>query len=224
MKYELFLANKVYSGWGLRVWILFKNFDIQFSQSVVPLYTNEHSAFKTAHAPARQLPTLVVSGQTTRHVIWDSLAIAGFLADMHQDKEFWPKDVMVRAAARSLCAEMHSGFRALRSKMPVNMNRIYQSFQPDEETQADIDRICELWAWVRKHFPSQGPYLFGRELTVADAFFAPVACRFRTYSIQLAEPEREYCELLLSHTAVDEYINDAKSETWALAHNELDID
>ncbi|MDX8355816.1 glutathione S-transferase [Cognatiyoonia sp. IB215182] len=224
MKYELFLANKVYSGWGLRVWMLLRHFDIQFSQSVIPLYTSEHSAFKTTHLPARQFPTLVVTGPTVRQVIWDSLAICEFLADTHHDKEFWPKDVMVRAAARGLCAEMHSGFKSLRSKMPVNMKRTYRSFQPDEETQADISRICELWAWARNSFPSQGPYLFGHELTVADAFFAPIACRLRTYSIQLTGPEREYCELLLSHPAVDEYVKDAKSEAWILAHNEFDID
>ena len=224
MEYELFFANKVYSGWGLRVWLLLRHFDIQFKQNVVPLYTSEHSEFKARRSPARQFPTLVVTAPAAQHVIWDSLAISEFLADVHQDKEFWPRDVMVRAAARSLCAEIHSGFNSLRLKMPVNLKRSYRSFQPDEDTQADIDRVCGLWAWVKKSFPSEGPYLFGSELTVADAFFAPVASRFRTYSIELGEREREYCELLLSHPAVGEYVNEAKSETWVLAHNEFSID
>ncbi|MDX8355820.1 glutathione S-transferase N-terminal domain-containing protein [Cognatiyoonia sp. IB215182] len=150
MEYELFFANKVYSSWGLRVWLLLRHFDIRFKQTVVPLYTSEHSEFEITHSPARQFPTLVVAAPAAQHVIWDSLAISEFLADVHQDKEFWPEDVMVRAAARSLCAEMHSGFKSLRSKMPVNLKRSYRSFQPDEDTQADIDRVCELWAWVKK--------------------------------------------------------------------------
>lgn len=224
MKYELFLANKLYSGWGLRVWLLLKHFDIAFEQTVIPLYTSEHSHFKETHPPARQFPTLAVALPDARRVIWDSIAITEFLADTHLDKDFWPQDVMARAAARSLCCELHSGFKALRSKMPVNLKRSYETFKPDEETQADIARVTDLWAWVRKSFPSSGPYLFGSELTVADAYFAPVASRFRTYSIELAERDKKYSDLLLSHPAVVEYFNEAKSETWVLEHNEFDLD
>ena len=211
MRYQLFLANKRYSGWGLRIWLLLRHFQIEFEQTVIPLYTDEHIEFKSSYPPARQFPALVVSQPVERQVIWDSLAITEYLADAHADATIWPRGPMARAAARSLCAEMHSGFKALRSNMPVNLVRTYRSFMPDDETKADIERVCELWSWARNTFPSDGPFLFGRGFTAVDAFYAPVA------------NEQAYCDLLLNHPATVEYANDAKSEPWLLAHNEFDI-
>lgn len=224
MYHHLFLANKRYSGWGLRTWLLMRHFEIKFEQTVIPLYTDEHEEFKTGYPPARQFPVLVVRQSDQQLVIWDSLAIAEFLADAHPDVSFWPPDIMVRAAARSLCAEMHSGFKALRSKMPVNLARSYKSFVPDDDTRVDIERVCGLWTWARHNFPSNGPFLFGEEFTAADAFFAPVASRLRTYGVKLGSDDQDYCDQLLGHPAVQKYVNDAKEEPWLLAHNEFDID
>ena len=224
MTYELVLANKTYSGWGLRVWLLFKHFLISFEHSVVPLYGDQHHEFMQAEQPARQFPTLIVTLTDTRHVIWDSLAITEYLSDVHQENNIWPRELMARAAASSLCAEMHSGFKALRTKMPVNLERCYRTFRPDADTRADIDRVRELWAWARERFPSGGPYLFGQRFTAADAFFAPVAARFQTYSIPLAAHEQQYCNLLLGHPATMEYVEDAVAEPWVLEHNEFSME
>jgi len=224
MNYELLLANRVYSGWGLRVWMIFEHFNIGFEHRIVPLYTDEFSQYKRDHFPARQLPALVVTSDDRQQVIWDSLSIIEFLHENHPSADIWPSNSNARAAARSICCEMHSGYKALRSKMPVNLKQHYKSFEPDAETRADIERLQSLWAWARNEFSSQGPYLFGKQFTAADAFFAPVAARFRTYSINLNEHDQAYCDLLLSHKSAIEYVNLAKTEPWVLDHNEFNID
>lgn len=224
MQYKLMLGNRVYSGWTLRAWLLFRHFGIDFEHEVVPLYTDEFDQFRKDCFPARQLPTLIATGGGSRRVIWDSLSIAEFLNEHHPAAGLWPSDPSMRAAARSLCAEMHSGFKALRSKMPVNLKRRYNAFKPDDETLADIQRISDLWSWTWSEFNNIGSYLFGESFTVADAFFAPVATRFRTYSIDLDEQSGAYVNLLLRHPAVVEFSEAAQSEEWVMKHNEFDLD
>lgn len=223
MAYELYLANKTYSGWGLRVWLLFRHFKIPFHETTIPLYTDHHSAFCMQNRPARQFPTLVLTGQQPRQIIWDSLAITEFLAETYPEVAIWPKDRNSRSAARSLCSEIHGGLTALRKSMPVNLRRRYRTFTPNTEAQADIDRVVELWEWARQKFPSDGPYLFGSELSAADAFFAPIASRFRTYGVELPPPAQLYCDRLIDHPATQEFIKLARSEPWVLAHNEFGI-
>ena len=222
MRFTLYLANKTYSGWSLRAWLLFRHFQIDFDEYVIPLYGKEHLDFKVRHKPVRQFPALEIGASDAPFMIWDSLAITEFLSETYPKKRIWPDDKSTRAAARSLCAEMHSGFKALRSTMPMNTRRAYLTFLPDKETQADIDRITQLWSWARETFASEGPYLFGTEFTAADAFFAPVASRFRTYSINPGAREKDYCDLLLSHPAVIDYYKEAEQEKWILSHNEFD--
>lgn len=224
MHYKLLLGNRVYSGWSLRAWLLFRHFGIDFECDVVPIYTDEFDQFRKDCFPVRQLPALIVTEDDTSRVIWDSLSIAEYLNERHHGAGFWPVDPSMRAAARSLCAEMHSGFRALRSKMPVNLKRQYRSFKPDAETLADIERIRDLWLWTWSEFNSEGPYLFGENFTVADAFFTPVATRFRTYSIELDDRSGAYVDLLLHHPAVTEFCKLAQSEVWVMTHNEFDQD
>ncbi len=199
MQYKLILGNQVYSGWTLRAWLILKHVGADFQEEVVPLYTDEFDRFRKDCFPARQLPTLIAYEGGARMIIWDSLSIAEFLHERHPASGVWPTDTSMRATARSLCAEMHAGFKALRSNMPVNLKRRYHSFMPDNETQADIARICDLWAWTRKEFNQPGPYLFGEAFTAADAFFAPIACRFRTYSIELNEDASAYVDALMKH-------------------------
>ncbi|MBT3659626.1 MAG: glutathione S-transferase [Rhodospirillaceae bacterium] len=224
VQYKLLLGNQVYSGWSLRFGLVFRHFNIDFEHQVVPLYTNEFEQFRKQYFPARQLPALITDEDGDRQVIWDSLSIVEFLSDHHPKLEIWPSDPGMRAAARSLCAEMHSAFKALRSSMPVNLKRNYAAFQPNEEVRSDIQRICALWRWVRELFVSDGPYLFGDTLSAVDAFFAPVASRFRTYSIDLDEQSAAYSNLLLQHPATLEFIEAAQSESWRMEHNEFDLD
>ena len=224
MHYRLVLGNRVYSGWSLRSWLSFRHFGIDFDHEVVPLYTAAFEAFREDCFPARKLPTLIATEGQRQWVIWDSLAIAEFLCDRHADIAFWPSDPEMRATARSLCAEVHSGFTALRAKMPVNLRRRYSTFTPDDATHADIQRVCELWRWTLSTFECGGPYLFGRDFTVADAFFAPIATRFRTYAIALDDQSEAYGDALLRHPAVVEFTQAAQSETWTMQHNEFDRD
>ncbi len=221
---QLILGNKVYSSWSLRGWLLFKPFGIAFDQQVVPLYTDDFEAFRTNTFPARQVPTLVVSGGETPLVIWDSLSIAEFLHEQHPDAGIWPKDPAARAAARSLCAEMHSGFQALRSTMPMNLRRRYSTFQPSEDAAADIERVYTLWRWARDNWGDGGPYLFGEQFTAADAFFAPVAARFRTYGVVPDGKPAAYVDTLLSHPSTVAFNRDSEKEVWVMDHNELEID
>ena len=224
MQIKLILGNRVYSGWSLRSWLVLKQVGAEFQCTVVPLYTVEFSQFREDCFPARQLPTLIATEGSNRRVIWDSLAITEFLNERHPEARLWPGDASMRAAARSICSEVHSGFKTLRSKMPINLKRRYTNFEPDAETCADIRRVCDLWNWARSEFHQQGPYLFGKYFTAADAFFTPIASRFRTYSIDLDDPSRAYAELLLQYPATIEFIDAAQLESWVMDHNEFSID
>lgn len=221
---KLYLGNRVYSSWSLRGWLLFAPFGLDADVEIVPLHTDAFEDYRKRVFPARQVPTLVVETAIGPQPIWDSLSIAEFLNERHPDAGLWPADTGARAAARSLCAEMHSGFRALRITMPMNLRRRYTTFQPDQDTAADIARICALWRWARENWGEDGPYLFGEKFTAADAFFAPVAARFETYATALDAPSKAYSDALLSHPATVSFYCDAEAETWTLPHNEMDID
>ena len=119
---------------------------------------------------------------------------------------------------------MHSGFGALRETMPMNLRRRYNSFTPDADTKADIARICQLWRWAQQRWGGDGPFLFGPAFSAAEAFFAPVATRFRTYGISLDASSQTYVDALLTHPAVVRFYADAEKEDWVLEHCEMDID
>jgi glutathione S-transferase len=224
MHYTLILGNKVYSSWSLRGWLLFEAFGIPFTHSVIPLHTKAFADFAKSEFPAKQVPTLHVGRGSQKFTIWDSLSITEFLHENHPEAGLWPHDDIARAAARSLCAEMHASFTSLRATMPMNLRRRYSSFVPDAETVSDIGRICALWAWAKENWGDGGSYLFGDRFCAADAFFAPVASRLRTYGISIDALSEAYISALLSHPATEAFFQDAKAETWVMDHNELDID
>ena len=224
MRYHLVMGNQAYSSWSLRGWLLLEAFGIEFDSEVVPLYVSEYREFLDAHFPANTVPTLVVTDGDEKQVIWDSLAIAEFLHERHPEAGIWPSDGDARAAARSLCAEMHSSYTALRSTMPMNLRREYRSFQPNAEAQADIDRILSLWRWARERWGGAGPYLFGAGFCAVDAFYAPVASRFRTYGIALEPESQAYADSLLAHPATRAFYAAGQRESWMLDFNEFDID
>ena len=224
MRYHLILGNQAYSSWSLRGWLLFKAFNLEFSHEVVPLYVPGYENFVASNYPANTVPTLQVLDGEDKTVIWDSLAIAEFLQEQHPQVGIWPAATQARAAARSLCAEMHSSFNALRGFMPMNVRRKYQTFAPNTETQADIDRIEALWTWASSQWGREGPFLFGEHFCAADAFFAPVASRFRTYGISLQSDNETYIEALLEHSATREFYAAGEQEEWVLEFNEFDLD
>ncbi len=222
MRYHLVLGNQAYSSWSLRGWLLLEPFEIDFDHEVVPLYVPEYDRFVDANFPATTVPTLQVFDGDHKHVIWDSLAIAEFVHEQHPGAGIWPTNVHARAAARTLCAEMHSSYDALRSTMPMNVRREYQSFQPSAEAQIDIGRIEDLWQWARKQWGGAGPYLFGERFCAIDAFYAPVASRFRTYGINLRPESQAYVDTLLSHPATEAFCEAGRRESWVLEINEFD--
>ena len=224
MQYKLIMGNQAYSSWSLRGWMLLRAFDIEFEHEVVPLYVPGWDRFLKDNYPANTVPALQVGVGENRIVLWDSLAIAEYLHERHPAAGLWPDDVAQRAAARCLCAEMHSSYSALRSTMPMNLRRQYSTITADADTRADIDRIEDLWAWARSKRGGAGPYLFGRRFGAVDAFFAPVASRFRTYHVPLNDESQRYVDALLEHPAMREFYAAGHRETWVLEQCEFDRD
>ncbi len=222
MGYTLILGNRAYSSWSLRGWLLLRAFGIEFELEVVQLRSEAFERFVARRHPARTVPTLIVADGDREQTIWDSLSIAEYLHERHPGAGLWPEPVAARAAARSLAAEMHSSFLALRAGLPMNLRREYRDFTPDADAQADIDRILDLWKWVRAKFGHGGPYLFGEQFCAADAFYAPVASRFRTYGVALDDASRRYVDALLDHPAVVEFLAAGKAEEWIMPEIEFD--
>jgi glutathione S-transferase len=199
MTYTLAITDRAYSSWSLRGWLLFAKLDIPvglaFARSYDPGFLGSLAEF----APARTVPALRIEGGRAPIVVWDSLAIAETLAERFPDRAFWPGDLPARGLARSLAAEMHAGFRALREECPMNLRRAYVGFTPSEGVRADIARIEELWSLARTQ-ADEGPWLFGR-WTAADAFFAPVAARIATYDLAVGDGAAAYVATQLADPA-----------------------
>jgi len=222
MQYRLILGNQAYSSWSLRGWLLLRAFGIDCELEVVPLRTERFDAFEREHYPSRTVPTLRVVDGADNLLIWDSLAIAEFLHEQHPHAGIWPDDLSARAAARSLAAEMHSSFNALRATMPMNVRREYANFTPAADALFDIRRIEALWDWAGDHWGRSGAYLFGDDFCAADAFFAPVASRFQTYGVDLSANSQLYVEALLHHPATVEFYQAGQAESWIMPENEFD--
>jgi glutathione S-transferase len=179
--WRLVIGNKNTSSWSLRPWLAMKHLGLPFEEIAVDLRATDKKSRILAHSPSGKVPALEVDGLT----IWDSLAILEYLAEYHPACGLWPRDGQARALARSASAEMHSGFQALREHCPMDLlGRAPMSVLPDA-VEADVRRIVALWRELRGRFGAAGPFLFG-DFTAADAMFAPVASRFRTYLPDLA--------------------------------------
>jgi len=199
----LVVGNKNYSSWSLRPWLLMKVLGIPFQELRIPLYGEGSKQRILAHSPAGKVPCLA-DGEL--HV-WDSLAIMEYLAERHPG--VWPADAALRARARSISAEMHSGFPNLRNHMSMNIRRHYPGKGRTPEVLAEIRRIVEIWSECRK------PFLFGA-FCAADAMYAPVVLRFRTYEVELPPVCRAYADAVLALPALQEWIRDAERETESL--------
>jgi glutathione S-transferase len=178
--YELVIGDKRWSSWSLRPWLLLRVFGIPFRETLIRLRRPDTADEIARHSPSGKVPLLKAGGI----VIWDSLAIAEFVADEHRDKSIWPATREKRAVARAVSAEMHSGFYSLRSSMPMDFLNVYAAWPVEPEVEADIRRIVSLWRECRERYGQDGDFLFGA-FSAADAMFAPVATRFRTYSVDL---------------------------------------
>lgn len=214
---RLLIGNKTYSSWSLRPWILMRELKIPFEEEIIPLRHPDTRDRVLKVSPTGKVPALV-DGDVT---VWESLAILEYLADKHPGRGIWPTDLKARALARSISSEMHAGFVALRSACPMNLMRRYQPKDRGADVKADVERITALWREARARFGSSGPFLFGA-FSAADAMYAPVATRFRTYSIAIDPVSQAYADAVLSTSAFKSWQADALKETWILPTNEFD--
>jgi glutathione S-transferase len=203
---KLVIGNKNYSSWSMRPWVAMTAFGIAFEEIRVGLDKQDTASQIALYSASGRVPVLV-AGEIT---VWDSLAICEYLAEQFPEKRMWPGDVEARAMARSMCAEMHSGFTGLRSAMWMNIRANFHGKGRTPEAQADIGRVCELWEnCLSRSGPHQ--FLFG-EFTIADAYFAPVVMRFRTYGVALAPALEAYVERVVRHPAVARWMLEALAE------------
>lgn len=186
----LYIGNKNYSSWSLRGWLVLKESGLPFDEVLIPLDEPNTRTELLRLSPSGRVPAMK-HGELT---VWDSLAIGEYLAELCPDKRFWPEDPGQRAVARSISAEMHSGFAALRNHLPMNIRSSFPNRGVTPEVQADINRITAIWREQRRKVAADaGPFLFGH-FTVTDAMFAPVVSRFRTYRIDLDELCQAYAD------------------------------
>jgi glutathione S-transferase len=210
----LTMGNRNYSSWSLRPWILMKHLGLRFAERVLPLDTPDFARAVASSSPTRRVPVL-------RHgelQVWDSLAICEYACELAG--RGWPADRAARAVARSVCAEMHSGFSILRSQWPMNARALDRRTPVNRERTMDIARIEEIWGDCRQRFGDEGPWLFG-EYSVADAMYAPVALRFRTYGATLAEASNTYMMTVLDDAPMREWLAAAAAETWTIENSEV---
>jgi glutathione S-transferase len=228
MTLQLYIGNKNYSSWSMRPWVLLKQAGIPFDEVMVRFDSfASDSAFKKALRginPVGKVPVLVDNG----FAVWDSLAIAEYLSERFREHHLWPADVQARARARSVCAEMHGGFGSLRSACPMNIEasladtgRLIWRDQPG--VRADMARLCGLWGELLAAQPEKmpdgsGPLLFGK-FTIADAFFAPICMRLKTYALPLPADLAAYVERVTALPGVQAWIQDALTE-----HDFLDFE
>ena len=215
MSYTLLIGNKNYSSWSLRPWLVLHAFGVPFTEERHVFDTTEFAAEIQSRkcSPNGKVPVLVDADIK----VWDSLAISEYLAERHAG--MWPADAAARAHARCACAEMHSGFQAVRNWMPMNVRRSYPIAVPREDVQKDIDRIQALWAEARAKFGADGAFLYGK-FSVADAYFAPVVFRFNTYGVKCSPVVAEYVKTMLAHPSMQQWIADSKAEKEVVEHEE----
>lgn len=207
----LVVGNKNYSSWSLRPWLALRQAGVQFRELVIPLYRPESRDKILEQSPSGRVPAL----RHGRVVVWDSLAICEYVAELFPEASLWPAEREARAVARSICAEMHSGFAALRANMGMNARAHLPGLGRTPDSLRDIDRVRSLWTDSRRRFGKDGPFLFGR-FSIADAMYAPVVLRFRTYEVELDAALREYCAAMLALPALEEWIAAARSEPWSI--------
>jgi glutathione S-transferase len=218
MTLTLVIGNKNYSSWSMRPWLALKASGIAFEERFIPLYTSPADKQRILDiTPAGKVPALI-DGDVT---VWDSLAIIEYVAERFPEAGFWPATPASRAHARSISAEMHSGFSALRRECGMNLHRPISAKPLSDNARADIARIQELWTDCRQRSAKAGPFLFGT-FSAADAMYAPVIHRFRTYAIEVMSPVREYMDAMMALPAFRQWTEEGLAETLVIEKFEID--
>jgi glutathione S-transferase len=216
MSLTLVIANKCYSSWSFRPWILMRHLGIPFQEVVVPLAEPSTRETLLRHTPSGKAPCLHDNDLT----VWDSLSIIEYLADSHPQYAVWPTDRRARALARSLAAEMHSGFMDLRALLPMNMRRKVQRRELTAGALADVARLEQAFGEARDHFGRGGDFLFG-DFSAADAMFAPIVNRLHVYDVTVTPMTRTYMDRMMALPAWREWSGQATIEPWTIAKYEV---
>ncbi|MET0269084.1 MAG: glutathione S-transferase family protein [Sphingomonas sp.] len=218
---KLFIGNKAYSSWSMRGWLAAQASALPFEEIVVPLYDEDWDRRREGaeFAPSSGKVPILWDGDV---VVWDSLAIVEYLAEKAGRDRFWPTDDAARATARSMAAEMHSGFLNLRREHSMNVRRTFPTPDLSPGTQQDVLRIVSLWAEARSRWGSGGDFLFG-DWGAADLMFAPVVTRFVTYGIPAPRFAVAYMQAVLRHPHVAAWIEAAQDETWIIERFETPV-
>ena len=215
MPYTLITANRNYSSWSLRPWVLMRALGIPFTDRLEPFVESINYAAFRNFSPTGQVPALIDGDRT----VWDSLGVTLYLADRHP--AVWPQEESARAFAQSAVAEMHSGFATLRNECPMNVGVRVERDLPSPQLNRDIARLSELWGEGLKRFG--GPFLAGPAFTAIDAFYAPVAFRVRTYDLNVGPVARGWVDHMLALPAMQEWEAAALAETWREESHEADV-
>ncbi len=216
MKTILTIGNKNYSSWSLRAWLLLRESGIDFEEHHIALDVPSTRRELLDASAAGLVPVLRLDDLT----VWDTMAIAETIAERWPEKQLWPADDAARAHARSICAEMHSGFSVLRNAMPMNCRAMGRKVEVADELGDDINRIIAIWTECRRQYGEHGDWLFG-DFSIADAMFAPVVLRFRTYGINLPESASFYPHRLLQSEAMQAWLLASESETEVIEREEI---
>jgi glutathione S-transferase len=212
----LVIANKCYSSWSMRPWLLMKQLGIAFDEITVPLDLPDTKAKVLKHSPAGKVPILI-DGDVT---VWETIAIMEYVGEAY-GVPVWPAERKARAMARSIAAEMHSGFSALRSACPMNLGKKFAQKDRGEAVARDVARFSEIVRQAREQFGAGGPFLFGA-FSAADAMYAPLVTRLDTYSIALDDTARAYADAILILPAFQEWRSAAMEEEWIVEADEVD--
>lgn len=217
----LVIGNKCHSSWSLRPWLLMRQFDLPFEEVLIPftdpIDSPEWKGQVARYSPAGKVPALV-DGEIR---VWDTLSIIEYLAETHPGLAVWPRDRAARAMARSIAAEMHSGFSALRGACPMNLGKRFPARDRGPAVAKDVARIAALWTQARERFGAGGPFLFGA-FSAADAMYAPVATRFQTYSIDVPPLCRDVMTAVFDTPAFQDWRRAALAEPWIVPEDEVD--
>ncbi|MGO4126991.1 glutathione S-transferase family protein [Inquilinus sp. YAF38] len=208
---RLIIGNKRYSSWSLRPWLALAHHEIAFEEILIPLYRDGSKEAILSHSPSGKVPALIDDGTT----VWDSLAILEYLAERFPDLALWPSDPARRALARSISAEMHSGFTGLRNELPMDLAPSDPGQARSDAAEADIARVTAIWRQCREAAGAEGPFLFGA-FSAADCMYAPVVIRFDRYRVPLDPACRAYADAVLALPAMRRWVEAGLAEPWVL--------
>lgn len=215
----LYIGNKNYSSWSLRPWLAMTTAGIAFEEVVIPLFDAAWPAAVAAVSPTRKVPVLHVATDAGPLVVPETVAILEYAAELAP--ELWPADPHARAVARAASAEMHAGFTALRTHMPMNVRKALPGKGMGPGVAGDIERVCALWRDCRSRFGAGGDFLFGT-FSNADAMFAPVVSRLTTYAPDVPDDARAYMAAVQALPAMQAWSDAARAEPWVVAEDEID--